>query len=373
MGKLNKILTVLCVVFGSFLVLLVFYYVITFTNIPIISTLRDTWIETAMTTADHQWLATKFFPKTVVDKIMAKQVTTDDNLISDPNVVVIAPRSTPTPTPDFDDETAIDVIAPVDIDDDWPKVGDKDEQGNKYIVADKEQDIRIVEIGGFSLGDGGNYYKGQILFVSDPSRVVVRHTDAKDVRGELMSSYLEKYDAIAGVNANGFGDAEGKGTGGLIIGWSIADGKLWGNRETGLNSASAGFTNDDILVVGSIKKPQDYPLRDMVQWGPVLIADGKRMISGSAGWGCQPRTAIGQTADGTVVLVTVDGRQLHSAGITVGELADILFSYGVVNACLCDGGSSSVMMYDSAIVGSVCTPMKTTGRYLPNAILVLRK
>ena len=47
---------------------------IAFTNVPVLSTMRDIWIETAMTTADHQWLATKLFPKSVVDKVMSNKV-----------------------------------------------------------------------------------------------------------------------------------------------------------------------------------------------------------------------------------------------------------------------------------------------------------
>ncbi|MDR3120530.1 MAG: phosphodiester glycosidase family protein, partial [Clostridiales bacterium] len=68
-------------------------------------------------------------------------------------------------------------------------------------------------------------------------------------------------------------------------------------------------------------------------------------------------------ADGTIVMATFDGRQPgHSLGISAGEVAAILADYGCVNAGLCDGGSSSVMMYDGEIIGSPSTPMKTTGR-----------
>jgi len=140
------------------------------------------------------------------------------------------------------------------------------------------------------------------------------------------------------------------------------------------DSASAGFTEDDILVVGGIKDPEAYAIRDMIQWGPALIADGVKLVSGSAGWGLHPRTAIGQRTDGSVLLAVVDGRQpLYSIGITVGELSDILYDYGCVNASLCDGGSSSCMWYGGSLIGTPSTPMKETGRYLPNAIVVLKK
>jgi hypothetical protein len=72
-----------------------------------------------------------------------------------------------------------------------------------------------------------------------------------------------------------------------------------------------------------------------------------------------------------MVFAVVDGRQPgYSVGITLGDLTDILMSYGVVNAAACDGGSSSILYYDGKIINTPSTPMKTTGRYLPNAVVV---
>ncbi|MDR2615332.1 MAG: phosphodiester glycosidase family protein [Oscillospiraceae bacterium] len=346
--------------------LILLYCLTAFTDFPVLGKLRDIWIETAMTTADHQWLAEKFFPRAVINKTMSRQVSTD-GIVSNPGKVVfgLMKRSDAMSDAPGDGEAAIYA------DDEqlsYQKDAVKDARGNKILLYDEEQDIKIVEISGFST-DG--IYKGRLLFVSDPSRVVVRHTSDKGERGELLTSYLKRFDAIAGINGNGFMDTDGKGSGGQILGWSMADGELWGSMIP--KSASAGFTEDGVLVVGTFDDPESYSIRDMVQWGPTLIADGRKLLSGTGGYGCQPRTALGQTADGTVILATVDGRQLHSIGITVGELADILYEYGCVNAALCDGGSSSVMMYGGEIIGSPSTPMKETGRYLPNAILVLKK
>jgi exopolysaccharide biosynthesis protein len=319
-----------------------------------------------MTTADHQWLAERLFPRFVIDKTMSKQISTE-GIVSDPAKVARElgkkDKSESLESEIVTDDDPLSGEHPVVI----PKIENRDEKGNKILVYDKEQDIKIVEISGFST-DG--IYKGRLLFVSDPSRIVVRHTSSKDEHGEFLSAYMKKFDAVAGINGNGFMDVDGKGSGGQILGWSMADGELWGSMLP--KNASAGFTDDDVLVVGTFNDPEGYGIRDMVQWGPTLIADGKKLLSGTGGYGCQPRTALGQTADGTVILATVDGRQLHSIGITVGELADILYEYGCVNAALCDGGSSSVMMYGGEIIGSPSTPMKETGRYLPNAILVLK-
>ena len=61
--------------------------------------------------------------------------------------------------------------------------------------------------------------------------------------------------------------------------------------------------------------------------------------------GYNPRTAVGQRADGAVLFLCIDGRQAGSLGGTYADIIDIMLEYGAVNACNMDGGSSSVMLY----------------------------
>ena len=56
-----------------------------------------------------------------------------------------------------------------------------------------------------------------------------------------------------------------------------------------------------------------------------------------------PRTALGVREDGTLILVTVDGKEYQS-GVTVDELAQILKSQGAVDAVMFDSGTSSTMV-----------------------------
>jgi len=58
----------------------------------------------------------------------------------------------------------------------------------------------------------------------------------------------------------------------------------------------------------------------------------------------QPRTMIGQKADGTLVLVATDGRVRDSAGLTADEQADLMLELGCINAVNLDGGGSSTMV-----------------------------
>ena len=492
----NSVLKKLLIVNIIVAVIVTSYCLVAFTEIPLISEARDLWIETAMTTAEHHWLATRFFPRWLIDRVMSRQIVTEEGVISDPDLLVphsgggastwwnITVSASPgnaqdnnagnnphgganqsagwDPTggnasggdnafnlsgrhdgdypsdgdgardgnaagdmPDgfnperdvTEGDEAADIIAlgsrgwfmrravadtaPSDNTVNYrpnytnpavpgmsffnvpefyieevvetpltsyylPSVGDVDELGNTVIISDEKEEIVVVEI-------RKTGYTGRILFVPDPSRVVVSHTNNKNVRGEFIRSYLNKYGAIAGMNGNGFDDPEGKGAGGTIIGWSVSDGKEWGYGSKA-EYASVGFNDQHVLMVGIIKDFKKHNIRDLAQYGPTIIVNGKKLISGSGGWGIQPRSAIGQREDGAVLMATFDGRQPgHSLGITAGEIADIFGAYGCVNAGLCDGGSSSIMMYDDAILGKPSTPMKDTGRYLPNAFLVLSK
>ena len=56
-----------------------------------------------------------------------------------------------------------------------------------------------------------------------------------------------------------------------------------------------------------------------------------------------PRTGLGVTADGTVLMVTVDGRRSASKGVTLAEMGQLLKSLGAVHAFNLDGGGSTVM------------------------------
>ena len=61
--------------------------------------------------------------------------------------------------------------------------------------------------------------------------------------------------------------------------------------------------------------------------------------------GAAQRTAIGQTADGTVILVCTDGRTASSLGASHNDMIDLMASYGAVSAGMLDGGSSTMMYY----------------------------
>ncbi len=66
------------------------------------------------------------------------------------------------------------------------------------------------------------------------------------------------------------------------------------------------------------------------------------------------RTAAGVTADGKLLIVTVDGRQPISQGVTLVELAELMKRLGSVNAINLDGGGSTTLSVKGLIVNSPC-------------------
>lgn len=111
-------------------------------------------------------------------------------------------------------------------------------------------------------------------------------------------------------------------------------------------------------------------LKEMIGGGPFLVRDGVSSV-GPRGDGTDrhPRTAAGFSADSTkLYLITVDGRQTTSAGITLPELAYFMTKIGVHTGMNLDGGGSTTMLVRDEIVNS---PSDGSERAVSNALLVI--
>ncbi|HUR48528.1 MAG TPA: phosphodiester glycosidase family protein [Acidimicrobiales bacterium] len=92
---------------------------------------------------------------------------------------------------------------------------------------------------------------------------------------------------------------------------------------------------------------------------PVLVEDGRPVyLSANDGFtrSRHPRTVAGRTADGTILLVTVDGRQpCCSIGMTLPETADLMVALGAVEAINLDGGGSTTFVAHGVMVNHPST------------------
>jgi exopolysaccharide biosynthesis protein len=110
--------------------------------------------------------------------------------------------------------------------------------------------------------------------------------------------------------------------------------------------------------------------------GPRLVRDGELYITGEEERfqadilvGRAPRTAIGITGDGKLLLVTVNGRQPNiSVGMTLSELGNLLIELGALQAMNLDGGGSTTMVIRNLVLN---LPSDGKERPVGNAIVVV--
>ena len=215
----------------------------------------------------------------------------------------------------------------------------------------------------------GNGYLGYMTVILDPKRVFVGMPDSYGGVGLTLEQMVQKYGAIGGINAGGFKDDGGGGLGGMPEGLTIIDGVCY-NQDSDVTEGFAGLDTDGILHVGFYNY-EDCLANNIVHavsFGPILISNGVPTDPEYLTSSVNPRTAIAQRADGAIIMLVIDGRQVHSIGATYQDMVDLLLSYGAVNACNMDGGSSTVMYYDGRYVNS-CSAEGGNPRPLPNAFL----
>jgi hypothetical protein len=97
--------------------------------------------------------------------------------------------------------------------------------------------------------------------------------------------------------------------------------------------------------------------------GPIIVRDGKPVFRSFEGFTSSqlaqrhPRSGVGQTADGRILLVAVDGRQPgYSTGLTNFELALTMMRLGCVTASALDGGGSTTMAFDGKLLNRPSDP-----------------
>lgn len=135
----------------------------------------------------------------------------------------------------------------------------------------------------------------------------------------------------------------------------------------------------DTLRVVHRFAPVGTGIRTLVGGRPALVAAGRFLGSTDGSFphvghafavDRHPRTAVGIGADGrTVYLVTVDGRQEASVGMTLVELAEFMVALGAVDVLNLDGGGSTTAVVGGRVVN---TPSDPGGeRTVGNALLLV--
>lgn len=264
-------------------------------------------------------------------------------------------------------------------------------------TVDENNENQEFDIDGIELVEiSGRSFFAKLLIINDPSRVklstIYPWSDFnKSKYGETLEQLVQRGDYAAGING---GEYYSEGNwGGIPKGLVVCDGVIQYNAPQA-GDVMVGFTQNDILMIadiGNMSAEQaeqfvaDNQIRDAVSFKDIddgdnnhftkLIINGtSREISGS-GSGANPRTVIGQRADGAVLMLVTDGRGAAGhLGATAQDLISIMQEYGAVNAANLDGGSSSAMYYNGTYeMTSVTLYYSTSSWRLPTAFVVEKR
>ncbi len=253
-----------------------------------------------------------------------------------------------------------------------------DEYGFKY-----KDGISVV-------GVSGRTFYGTLMIIRDPSRITVESYYNDYKKGAPIDEIVEEYNGIAGINGGLYNS--GIEAGGQPYGVVVSHGEIQRNKPKEYKGlVMIGFNNDNILVIEDIKNMSESDFESYVKTAGIrdavcfqeessdknnhfvqLLVNGVQRELNGMGSGLNPRTAIGQRADGAVLLLVTDGRgSAAHLGASAADLISVMSEYHAVNAANLDGGSSSCMYYDGAyLMDSVTFRKANTSWNLPLAFVV---
>ena len=215
---------------------------------------------------------------------------------------------------------------------------------------------------------------GYMAILEDPSRMYVGTINkfGSGVTGMRIDDLCEKYGAAGGMNGGGFEDKGGGGQGGAPFGLVISQGKqLKVHTPKGeASSVVIGFDENDKLIIGKFKSNEieGLKLRDAMAFNYALVQEGELVKNEKAPLAYTTRTAIGQDAEGRVLMLVMKGREPDSLGASLDELAEIMLQFGAVNAANLDGGSSTCLyLNDESIYSGF---RLDCSRRIPTAFLI---
>lgn len=211
----------------------------------------------------------------------------------------------------------------------------------------------------------GNTFFAKMLIINDPSRVKLATTYPWGEYGIELEKLVNQNNAVAGVNGGLYLSTGNKG--GQPLGVVVSNGEIQYNKPYGYAGLHLiGFDENNILRIESLVGKNEAQIEELIKTQKIrdavtfqeessdannhfvkLIVNGEERQVDGKGSGANPRTAIGQREDGTVLLLVTDGRGASGhLGATAADLIKIMKEYGAVNAANLDGGSSSSMYYN---------------------------
>ena len=347
------------------------YCVAVFTDwVPPLSDLRDTFIETALGTMGHKWLATALFPADIVEAVRS-QMEADRLSQAGQNSSLWETAESPKERDFFElfpeiDPAAFRAFAPVEeLEEFYVNRSGLDEvgldlytlQGDQVLAIDAANGILVIRI-------REEFFRGVLILGRDPSRLSCAAAENWGVSGQRAGEIAQANGALVALTASGF-DATGP-EGAYQTGAAMCGGTVYGDHlKTGYKRLE--LRSDDRLYV--VDAPADFhpDCTDATEWTPALIVDGQIVVTKEDHYNARnPRCCLGQAKDGTILMLCIEGRYLDSLGATAPECAEILARYGAYQAMNLDGGTSAICWYDGRYITRCSDPDLPEGRLLPN-------
>jgi hypothetical protein len=214
---------------------------------------------------------------------------------------------------------------------------------------------------------------------TDPDELVAFTPDygGRTPGGEGVEAVLDAHDRVVRLRSPRGGTVPKGGSTVQATGARVAD-------LTALAHAGDRLRVSATLLDARGRRITPSPRTDIVNAGPELVRDGRIHVTPATdgmvrpddpswyyGWVHKrnPRTLAGVDAAGRTVLVTADGRATGSLGLSIGESAEVARSLGLRDAVNLDGGGSTTMVAEGAVLNS---PSDATGeRPVGDALLIL--
>jgi len=220
-------------------------------------------------------------------------------------------------------------------------------------------------------------YRGSITL---PDGRTVAITGVNHERGvNDLILYNNYYDSMTGTNefgsdyilSNGKITAIAHGNAAIPPGGVVLS--AHGTMEKALAGLNVGDKVQITQTLGEIWDKTTYAMGAgprLLKNGSVLLTSKEENFPSDITSGRAPRTAVGMTKDGHVLLLVVDGRQQSSIGMTLLELALFMQERGAVDAMNFDGGGSSEMVVNGKAVNK---PSDGRERSVGDALMLVPK
>ena len=349
------------------------YCVVVFTDwCPPLTALRNQYIETALSTMNHKWLATALIPDDIVRQVQSEMDAAREAQLGQ-NSTWWETGETPEKRDFFRlfpelEPAAVRAWAPIpeeELEGIYVNYAGLDEVGLDLYTRQGDQVLAIDAVNGILvLRIREELYRGVLILGKYPARLSCAAAENWGFEGQKAGQIAENHGALVALTASGFDDSAPEGT--AQTGAAMCGGVAYGEHlKSGYKRVE--LRTDDRLYVTDAPTDFHPDCTDASEWSPALIVDGKTVVTKEDHYNARnPRCCIGQAADGTVLMLCIEGRFLDSLGATAPECAEILGRYGAYQAMNLDGGTSAICWYDGEYITRCSDPDRPEGRPLPN-------